>query len=86
MRLEILEEVKDFLELVPPDYQLQINTPIAALGNGGGNGVVSVEKGKILGTSGDSLEVDAGIIQGNSGGPVVERRPAKQTWFTYLSR
>lgn len=77
VRLEILEEVKDFLELVPPDSQLQINTPIAALGNGGGNGVVSVEKGKILGTSGDSLEVDAGIIQGNSGGPVVEQASGK---------
>ncbi len=73
VRLELLEEVKDFLELVPADSLLQINTEIAALGNGGGNGVVSVEKGKVLGTSGDSLEVDAGIIQGNSGGPVVEQ-------------
>lgn len=72
VRLEVLEDVKDFLELVPPDTLLQINTGIAALGNGGGNGVISVEKGKILGTSGDTLEVSAGIIQGNSGGPVVD--------------
>jgi serine protease Do len=72
VRLEILEDVKDFLELVPPDSSLQINSGIAALGNGGGNGVISVEKGKILGTSGDTLEVSAGIIQGNSGGPVVD--------------
>ncbi|MEO5714163.1 MAG: serine protease [Luteolibacter sp.] len=72
VRLEMLEDAQDYLELVPPAAPLEINTEIAALGNGGGNGVVSVERGKILGTSGDSLEVDAGIIQGNSGGPVVE--------------
>ncbi|MBC8126156.1 MAG: trypsin-like peptidase domain-containing protein [Gloeobacteraceae cyanobacterium ES-bin-144] len=72
VRMEILEEVKDWLEIIPADAELPIQTEIAALGNGGGNGVVSVEKGRILGTSADSLEVDAGIIQGNSGGPVVE--------------
>ena len=77
VRLEILEEVKDFLEIVPAESPLLINTEIAALGNGGGNGVVSVESGKILGTSGDSLEVDAGIIQGNSGGPVVDQASGK---------
>ncbi|MEO5914176.1 MAG: serine protease [Luteolibacter sp.] len=77
VRLEVLEDVKDFLEIVPADSLLQINTKIAALGNGGGNGVVSVEQGKILGTSGDTLEVDAGIIQGNSGGPVVEQASGK---------
>ena len=77
VRLEILEEVKDFLEIVPAAFTLEINTNIAALGNGGGNGVISVEKGRILGTSGDSLEVDAGIIQGNSGGPVVEQSSGK---------
>lgn len=73
IRVEVLEEVADTLELVPAGTNLEINTRIAALGNGGGNGVVSAESGKILGTSGDSLEVDAGIIQGNSGGPVVEK-------------
>ncbi len=77
VRLEILEDVADFLEIVPAATPLEINASIAALGNGGGNGVISVEKGKILGTSGDSLEVDAGIIQGNSGGPVVDELSGK---------
>jgi len=63
--------------IIEGDAPLQINTEIAALGNGGGNGVVAVEKGKILGTSGDSLEVDAGVIQGTSGGPVVELATSK---------
>lgn len=72
IRMEILEEVKDSLELAAIDESMQINTEIAALGNGGGTGVVAVEQGKILGTSADSIEVDAGIIQGNSGGPVLD--------------
>lgn len=77
IRLEILEDPSDFLELSAVDSQLALNTEIVALGNGGGNGVVSVEAGKILGTSGDLIEVDAQIIQGNSGGPVVELASGK---------
>ncbi|RYD18588.1 MAG: serine protease [Verrucomicrobiaceae bacterium] len=77
IRLEIQEDPADFLELAAVDAPLPINTEIVALGNGGGNGVVSVETGKILGTSGDQIEVDAEIIQGNSGGPVVELASGK---------
>ena len=77
IRLEILDDPADFLELAAADVELPINSEIAALGNGGGTGVVSVELGKILGTSGDSLEMNAQIIQGNSGGPVVERSTGK---------
>jgi serine protease Do len=77
IRLEMWDDPADFLELAAPDAELAINTEIAALGNGGGTGVIAVEQGRILGTSGDILEVDAKIIQGNSGGPVVERATGK---------
>ncbi len=77
VRLEILGGAGDSLELRSPDEPLLINTPIAALGNGGGVGIIAVERGSILGISADSLEVDAGIIQGNSGGPVVEEASGK---------
>lgn len=77
IRMEILDDVKDALEIAPLNAGIQINTKIAALGNGGGTGVVAVEKGKVLGTSADSIEVNAGIIQGNSGGPVVDQTTGK---------
>lgn len=77
IRMEILEEVKDYLELAASDSSTRIHTEIAALGNGGGTGVVAVEEGKILGASADSMEVDAGIIQGNSGGPVIDAASGK---------
>lgn len=86
VRMEILDEVKEALEFRPPEPPLLINTQIAALGNGGGTGVVSVEKGSIKGTGADTLEVDAGIIQGNSGGPVVEIETGKVVGLaTHLS-
>lgn len=72
VRILITEDVKDSLELVATDTTFQINNSIAALGNGGGKGVVAVEPGTILGTSADSLEISSGVIQGNSGGPVVD--------------
>ena len=75
-RIQLLEDPPAF-ELATAGSAIQINTDIAALGNGGGAGVVSVEKGHILGTSGDSIEVDAEIIQGNSGGPVVDVADSK---------
>lgn len=66
------EEIPAKLELVAPDAPLPPGTRVMVLGNGGGAGVVVVETGKVLGQSGESLEVDAGVIQGNSGGPVIE--------------
>ncbi|RYD39236.1 MAG: serine protease, partial [Verrucomicrobiaceae bacterium] len=77
IRLEMLDDPAHYLELAPVDSLVPLNTEIAALGNGGGNGVVAVETGKVLGTSADLLEVDAAIIQGNSGGPVVELATGK---------
>lgn len=75
-RIELLEETPS-LEIGKGEGAVLINQEIAALGNGGGAGVMAVELGKILGTSGDNIEVDAKIIQGNSGGPVVDLETGK---------
>ena len=77
VRMAVTEPVEEYLEIVPSGVDFQIQTEIAALGNGGGTGVVAMEKGRIMGTSGDSVEVDAGIIKGNSGGPIVHLESGK---------
>lgn len=72
VRMEIMEEVKDSLELYPAQPSLQINQKIAALGAGDGDGMITVEEGLLLGTSAETLEVDAEKNKGNNGGPIVD--------------
>jgi S1-C subfamily serine protease len=73
VRLEVLDaEDAPFLTLAKPTDAIASGTKIVALGNGGGAGVIATEKGTILGQSGESLEVSAAVIQGNSGGPVLD--------------
>jgi S1-C subfamily serine protease len=77
VRMEVADDVKHYLEIVDEKTDLPLQAEIAALGNGGGAGVVTMEKGRIMGSSGESIEVDAGIIQGNSGGPVIHMASGK---------
>lgn len=77
VRLELLEEATAKLELYSSNERLPIHTKVAALGNGGGTGVVAVEPGEILGISSDLFEVSSGIIQGNSGGPIIDIETGK---------
>ncbi|MBK1883068.1 trypsin-like peptidase domain-containing protein [Luteolibacter pohnpeiensis] len=72
VRLQVFEDDPGpFLEIVGPENQISVGTPISVLGNGGGAGVVAAEYGKILGLNNDTVEVSAKMIQGDSGGPVV---------------
>ena len=71
VRLQVLEEDPGAMLPLKTSNGVAVSSEIVALGDGGGAGVVSELKGKIVGLSADSVEVDAGIIQGNSGGPVI---------------
>lgn len=71
VRLQVLEEDPGAMLPVKVSTGIAVGADIVALGDGGGAGVVSELKGKIVGLSAESVEVDAGIIQGNSGGPVI---------------
>lgn len=59
------------LALPHTDY-VKLDDEIAAYGDSGGAGVMTIERGKVLGISSSEIEVDAQIISGNSGGPIVK--------------
>lgn len=73
VRLEILEPVETALSLADASTKVALQSEIASLGNGGGKGVVSLVQGKVLGISDDKIEVDAGVIAGSSGGPILDK-------------
>lgn len=58
--------------------------PICALGNSGGEGVVTRLDGKLLALGPDLVEISATIIPGNSGGPVVDASNAVVGVSTYV--
>ncbi len=74
IRLEVLEEVPHALKLAPAAGSAAVDAPVFASGNAGGGGTVGYEIGKILGVGPASIEIDAQVIQGNSGGPVLDGR------------
>ena len=72
VRLAIGVVPKHALEL-PKLGQVQDGAEITAFGNSGGGGVVNQAEGTVNGIGDSSFEVTAEIIQGNSGGAIVER-------------
>ncbi len=59
------------LEIADSSDFVKMGDGITALGNSGGAGVVPVLNGRIKAIGPYAIEVDAEVIQGNSGGPVV---------------
>lgn len=53
-------------------YETSYETEITAYGNSRGGGVATNSRGKVVGISRDVVEVTAEIVQGNSGGPVID--------------
>ncbi len=70
-RLAVLDDIPSGVLPLARPGTAGTATEIVALGDGGGVGMVSETSGKVLGVNATSVEVDAGVIQGNSGGPVV---------------
>lgn len=65
------------LELVSPDQAPKVGEIIVAIGNSLGAGSLSSESGHIMSVRKDMWEVDAEIIPGNSGGPVISFESGK---------
>ena len=67
----ILPDENDGFELAGAE-KFVINTPVVAYGDTGGGGVMTQNKGKILAVGINKIEIDAEVLQGNSGGPVLD--------------
>jgi hypothetical protein len=57
----------------PIRFAASHDAEIVAYGNSRGGGVATVNRGKIVGVAQDVLEVTAEIVQGNSGGPILDQ-------------
>ncbi len=64
----------------------ELDDEIICYGNSEGEGVVTRNKGTILGLGGEKVEVSAEIVPGNSGGPIVDRFNEVVGIATYLKR
>lgn len=72
VRLPVEEEVPQVLEIAPETGMAKVGESVFASGNAGGGGTVGFEPGKIMGVGAESIEIDAQVIQGNSGGPILD--------------
>lgn len=59
------------LQILTAKEDIKTNSKILALGNSGGAGVIPVLRGRIKAFGPYAIEVDADVIKGNSGGPVI---------------
>jgi S1-C subfamily serine protease len=77
VRLKPKDGGLDGLDLVSPDEAPKVGEIIVAIGNSLGAGSLSGEPGHIMSVQDDMWEVDAEIIPGNSGGPVISFETGK---------
>ena len=71
VRLPVEEDVPSVLQIAPESGIAAVGMPVYASGNAGGGGTVGYEEGGINGVGPESIEIDAEVIQGNSGGPIL---------------
>ena len=61
----------DLLNIMPLARHFKSGMPVTAYGNSLGSGVITEARGTMIGAGPERIEVTAGIVPGNSGGPVV---------------
>lgn len=76
---------KKYLQLETDVSKLEVNSPVVVYGNSLGDNVVTAAAGKLNGVGPETIEVDAGFVPGNSGGPVLSDKSGKVVGVaTYL--
>jgi len=85
VRFELPEsEMRDLEALNVNVSEPSINMPIIVYGNSDGDNVMTELKGKIVGVGPSDIEVDADIVPGNSGSPIIDRQGNVMGVATYL--
>lgn len=77
VRLKPKDAGLEGLDLVSPEQAPKVGEIIVAIGNSLGAGSLSGEPGHVMSVQEDMWEVDAEIIPGNSGGPVISFESGK---------
>ncbi|MDA8633986.1 serine protease [Verrucomicrobiales bacterium] len=71
VRLALSEPVERALKLSPSGKTSEIGSKILVIGNSQGSGVLRVLEGAVQGVGPTRIEISADIVQGNSGGPIL---------------
>lgn len=72
IRLEVLDEIADFIEIIPVGTELAKEADLVALGTLNGGTEIEAVKGRSASSAGDVLEVDYGLLQSDSGAALVD--------------
>ncbi len=72
-RVRLEGEVVENPLVLAGNATIGIGDEVVAYGNSGGESVITELEGEILGVGPSELEIDAGIIPGNSGGPILKK-------------
>lgn len=82
VRLEILDEVADVVELMESSKELGKDSDLVSLSVTQGANEVVAAKGRYMSTTGDMLDVDSGLIQSGSGAPIIDPYTGKVLGMT----
>lgn len=86
VRFKLLPAASNIPALTFLSAEPVINQKISVYGNSDGAGVATEEKGRVNGVGPDQIEIDAKVVPGNSGSPVVDTKGEVAAILTYALR
>jgi S1-C subfamily serine protease len=86
VRFKLKSKDVEKLRVLPlADENPKIGQPVTVYGNSAGSGVATELKGKVMGVGPSEIEVDADIVSGNSGSPILDTTGRVLGVATYIT-